>query len=419
MRRYRGLLLLAAIAVIFTVTTMLLPRTQQEQQRDHSIVRANMWGTKALAELHRQHGLKIEPWKRRMTALNREQRMLFVLNPAEQVSHEELRKLQTWVRNGGVLVVGVAMDQVGEEWERYDAQVLGAVGLVAERKTVPKGLVAVQGTDPVLREVRQLAVPSPYRLRVGAEKRLETLFKDLDTKGPPGKTPKAPPIPSPPWRWETVLADQYGPIIMRSRPGRGLVYALSDAGVFSNTNLSTADDVILASNLLFDHARPTAYFNEYVHGLKDKESKEEGELDSSRAWIATLLAALALALFLFTRGSRFGKPVPLLSPPRRSAMEFVDALGELYRRAEARGAVAEIMLQSFRRRLAASAGVAPDLPAGALAEAVGRRKPALQGPVAALLERLARATEQQPDERELLALGRLVATYEEALRNGR
>ncbi|MEN6546626.1 MAG: hypothetical protein ABFE07_11325, partial [Armatimonadia bacterium] len=251
--------------------------------------------------------------------------------------------------------------------------------------------VAPVAENPILRDVAKVQVTAGVRL-----------------KAVPGGAVR---------QWRALMGDRRGAAVMVTRHGKGTINALCDANILANGYLTKADNVILAVNILWQYGQQGVYFDEFLHN--PMALREENEpLDPSTAIWAAVLAGIALLLFLLSRGSRFGAAVPLVTPPRRSALEFVGALAELYRRAEARGAVVEILHHSFRRRLGQIAGVSPELPPAALATALGRVRPELQQQVEGLLEQLHEAAQRQPDERELLHLTRQVAHYEEALTHG-
>jgi hypothetical protein len=81
------------------------------------------------------------------------------------------------------------------------------------------------------------------------------------------------------------------------------------------------------------------------------------------------VALAALATF----GRRRGPVRPALPEQRTSVLEFVDALGALYRRARAASGAVEVSLQRTRRVLAGLTGLAPTAPDEQMAEAAATR----------------------------------------------
>jgi len=219
--------------------------------------------------------------------------------------------------------------------------------------------------------------------------------------------------------WTTLVADPAGAVLLQARHGRGRITVLAEVEVLSNANLSRADNVVLAANLLFTGS-DRVLFAEHLHRLGSGRSADAEALDPSRARATLLLAVLALVLYFAGRMQRFGAPQPLPRSPRRSALEFVGALADLYRRAEARGAVLDILRHAFRQRLAAAVGLPPGTDAPALAAAVADRHGLPAPPLAALLTQLdTPATLANVTEDHLLRLAKLMADYEEAVTHGR
>jgi len=73
-------------------------------------------------------------------------------------------------------------------------------------------------------------------------------------------------------------------------------------------------------------------------------------------------------------------------PPRHSPLEFVETMGELYRRAAAAPAAVEIFLARFRGLLARRLGLPQKMPAARMAAAAAARLGLDQGRLQDLLE---------------------------------
>jgi len=92
-------------------------------------------------------------------------------------------------------------------------------------------------------------------------------------------------------------------------------------------------------------------------------------------------AALIFLLLVVAGGTRFGPPVAPAAPARASSLEYVEALGDLHRRARARRLAAEALAGSLRRRLAGSLGRRPGEGAARLAARVARHLRVKEGQV--------------------------------------
>jgi len=389
-----------AIVVLFSILAMSFGRARHSDPiRDHSVLRTNAWGLKALAELCRRHDLPVDVWDEPLDKLKPRQRFLCLFDPSVAPSDEDLQALVAWVKQGGHLLLAVDLQQKHNLLFQStdinpDAEVLKAFGLTG-RIAAPENSMALPVVEASeLREVGQVLVPGPSRLVVASARETRTSLVRP--------------------QWRTLLADRFGAVMMAATVGAGTVYALCEVEVLSNKYLAQADNVVLATNLLFTPDHDRIYFEERLHFQTRPLSLEAGKLPLERLKLALWAALAAVALYLVGVGWRFGAPAPVYEKPRRSAMEFVAALADLYRKAGATGAIWQILRKSFRQRLAAAAGLPQELPAEQLAEALARRRKVDEVQVRETLARLDEMPEQ-PTEEELMAVARQMAAIEQAV----
>jgi hypothetical protein len=123
--------------------------------------------------------------------------------------------------------------------------------------------------------------------------------------------------------------------------GKGRVIAFTAPQIFTNGELRKGDHARLALNILLEHLGDGILLvDEYHHGYGRVSSVFE-YLGNSFGAASLAQAALAALLFLALLGRRFGPPRPMLEPQRRSSMEYVRAMGELFHRARAPGLALE------------------------------------------------------------------------------
>lgn len=428
MRRVRPFLLPAGIlALILALAIWLGGRHPgQDPVRDHSSLRSNPWGVKALAELCRQSGLPARAWSRPLTMLSARQRLLCLFDPSRPVPGWEVDALLDWVKAGGTVVVAVDMNNdhnlLWGSNRNPDQELLAQLGLLAEAQAPETSLATAVPGSPELAEVGAVRVPGPYRVRPATAADLARLTKETarTDKGKPRSKQQPDFRPRVQLVWAPLLRDANGLVAAKATHGRGRVYVISEAEVFANENLARNDNVVFAANLLFGARAGVVHFDEHIHMVRVGLSDEALELDPARAYWALRLALLAVALFFIGQMLRFGAPVPLKVRPRRSALEFVEALADLYRRAEARGAVLGILRHTFRQRLAAAVGLSPETPGPALAAAVARQRGVPEAQLAGLLAHLDDpALAAHLTEHDLLRLARQISTLEEAATHGR
>ncbi|WP_420635089.1 DUF4350 domain-containing protein [Candidatus Palauibacter sp.] len=139
--------------------------------------------------------------------------------------------------------------------------------------------------------------------------------------------------------------------------GEGRVVVLSDDESLSNGRAAEDPLALLVVRALLAHTTPadTVYFDEFHQGIRGYDS-------TARRWAGflfgtaggrTLLHLLAAAfLALVCAGLRFGAPMMRVAPPdleRRSPLEHVSALGDLYERAGATRSAALLLLARLAR----------------------------------------------------------------------
>ncbi len=141
------------------------------------------------------------------------------------------------------------------------------------------------------------------------------------------------------------------------RMGEGQIIVLADAEPLSNGTIAEHPLAVVAVRSLLGGTsdRDTLFFSEFHQGMGDLRSPAQtlaGFFFGSSGGQA-LTHAIAIALLaLLCAGLRFGSPKPAVAPPdreRRSPLEYVMALGDLYRRTEADQTAALLMLAPLAR----------------------------------------------------------------------
>ena len=189
--------------------------------------------------------------------------------------------------------------------------------------------------------------------------------------------------------------------------GDGRVVVLSEAGALSNERAGDDPLAVLAvrAALAYTDAADTVFFDEFHQGIRGDRSRAEVLRDFflGSPGGRTLLHLVAVCfLVLACAGIRFGAPTPAVAPPdleRRSPLEHVAALGDLYRKAGAANTTALLLLS----RLARAARHPPPRTTGE-ADALLRRLDAGKGPDTPLA-RARRGLRAQPPDLAAIAAG--------------
>lgn len=151
--------------------------------------------------------------------------------------------------------------------------------------------------------------------------------------------------------------------------GRGRVVRVAGP-LLGNRRLLEGDGLALALRLVDDLAGDGAVaFDEFHHGFGGRFAGVV-DLDARGLWWARLQAVFAAVLYLLARGRRFGTADAPPAARRRSHLEFVRAMAEMYRRAKAHGYVVGAELHRFLRLARARFGLPETMSVDGVARAV-------------------------------------------------
>ena len=170
---------------------------------------------------------------------------------------------------------------------------------------------------------------------------------------------------------------QYGcagqPAVVEYDFGKGHVVWWASATPLENASLARANDFDLLLNSLGPREGHHFYWDESLHGDVRSEWSYVAGPARNMLWIGLPVLGLLIVLS-FSR--RSGPVRDLPEPPRATPIEFLDALGSLYRGAGASSTAVAVALERFRRRSLRLCGlrVAP-MGAAELAAAIRRRFP--------------------------------------------
>jgi hypothetical protein len=343
--RWEWIVLVVLIAMLAGVSALVGDREAdqgREQRPDPSTYNAKGTGSQGLYVWLQELGVKIRRWERPLADLPDEAKVLLVLGPRLPLEESELKALEAWVQGGGVLVL--ADDAVG--------------GPVPGVRTGPPALRF--GLRPRLggsAESVRPAFPSPYAAGV-------------ETIHPITRVRFHRAIPE---GWAPLFAERVGDVVAIKRLGRGTLIAVADPGLFSNARIEVAGHARLALNIVQGHrGSGVVLVDEFHHGHGHQGSVLRYLRGTAAPWILAQ-AALAFLAFLVARGTRFGEPVSAGEGMRASSLEYVGALGDLYRRAGARQLAVEALARSFRRHLAEALGARAGEEAARLGARAARR----------------------------------------------
>jgi hypothetical protein len=319
--RWEWIVLVILIVVMAGVAALIGDRNAaREDHPNPSTYNPKGSGTKGLYVWLQELGLPVRRWERPLTDLPAQATVLLILGPPIPFEGAELSALEEWVRTGGVLLLA-------------DEQVGGPVpGVWAGAPVLKFGLQPRTGERPgALRP----AFPSPYV--AGVETIQPTGRVRFQRQRPEG--------------WAPLFSDRVGDVLAIKRLGKGVIFALADPALFSNARLEVAGHARLALNIAQAHAGSgVVLVDEFHHGHGHQSPFLRYFKGTAAPWMLAQ-AALAFLALLLARGTRFGPPIPAGEVARASSLEYVGALGDLYRRAGARQLAGHTLATSFRRTL--------------------------------------------------------------------
>ena len=204
------------------------------------------------------------------------------------------------------------------------------------------------------------------------------------------------------------------PVAVAFPIGKGSVTLATTIAAFTNQGLRDPDQARLTLNLVTS-TRPTRVrFDEWHLGRRAVVGAPEAEVIGPEAWLlrtaggrAVLFTLVLLVVALWLRGRPFGRPVPPATElVRRTALEHVDALGQLSRRAGHRRAAADDYRQRLKRVIGQRYRIDPELPD---VDFLARLKAVAPGATDGEFDRLLTRLQETQDEAELVRLAHTAA----------
>jgi hypothetical protein len=269
-------------------------------------------GYKALYLWLRELGVPAERWERPLTELTRETDVLVMISPRLGPGPDELKALETWIRDGGTLI---SISSPLDPFARH---------LVSDRK------VRDHDRKEAGHKESWSFQPGPY-IR-GQRTILSKIHLGADSGRP-----------------ETIVhaRDAFGPLVLVAEQGKGRVITIFDPSLFSNLYLRSGDHARLALDVLLTHLGDgQLLIDEYHHGY-GRVTSVAAYVFQSGAFVPLLQAMFLVLLLWAVAGRRFGPARPLRREMDRSSMEYVRAMAQLFQRVKARRLALESVLRWF------------------------------------------------------------------------
>ena len=200
----------------------------------------------------------------------------------------------------------------------------------AEADSVPRDVRLREAIDSLRTLMERRGVPD-----IGDASPIEPLLTSVDSAG----------------------REWYGAALFRV--GRGRIVLLADATPLSNGGAGGSSLAVLAvrAALAYTVEDDTVFFDEFHQGITGDRTRARVLADfflASPGGRTLFHVVVVCFLFLACKGIRFGSPNPAVAPAdreRRSPLEHVSALGDLYRKAGASGTAALLLLAPLAAQL--------------------------------------------------------------------
>jgi hypothetical protein len=344
MNRKTAILSFAAAGLLTIAIILLTPRAEGgDIPSPPSTFYATHNGARAIYRVLQQLLPEARQWRLPLTELERSSRdahaTLIVMGPQRPLSKREADALDTWILNGGQLVLATT--------RTWDIDNPG--GSASEKR---------QRGD-------YLARHKIYRR--------------------PGEGARA------------VAASETRPV------GMGRIVYVPDDLAFSNQTLRTTDNAVWLATQVSEWGEK-ALFDEYHHGFAQRRGffTLVGSFLIGSPWgLVCLQLALAGVVYLIGHKRRFGKVVQELPAERTSPIEAAEALGGLFRTAQARVLSARAIHQYLNSRLSVLLGHRVDLSQPESRERIARRsrmgRPALDAYAKAVENALGKSENRDED----------------------
>jgi Domain of unknown function (DUF4350) len=351
----RKLLLIGgAILLLLIVATVVFAPTpdEAEGQGIPTTYSTTTGGAQAAYSLLRQLGYRSERWEKSPTELppDAEGKILILAGPIDFPDKKERDALLAFVRSGGWIVYAGNFPYLFLE--------SGAVAPPSFTRT-----------SSLTAEIFPAIAPSPFtqgalRITMNASNRWVT---SDGAQVPLYGEPEEPVVVT--WRLEK------GRILWWAAPT-----PVSNSGISRDGNLPFFLGCIQAVRPGASPGETTVLWDEYFHGYR---GSLWGYFDETPVPWAIFQLALIVVFVLLAFGRRSG---PLYAPAavsRLSPLEFVETLGDLYRRASAGSAAVRVAYQRFRMQLVRRLALAPSTSnvqlEAAVRERLGWKQPGLMG----------------------------------------
>lgn len=371
-----------------------------ESTPDRSTFNSGATGTQALYDFLHESGHQVVRWRESWSSLlgvNGIKPATFVIIGPVQVgySKRETQELLRWVESGGRLVIidryldhrlvapakhwTISTQAVSYPWSELDPN---------NFEQMTTGMSPVEPAQPtaMARNVESV-MPSRFMgaMTISRTKAAEAPTatpspndEDYDSENyePPLKPEGGSTYDRSPDKVSQApvvhLRNERGALLVDYPYGAGQVVLLSDPYIVANNGIGRADNLLLAVNVVAAEGGLIA-FDEFHQGRAATQNALFQYFSGTPVMAICAQLALIGVAIVWSRGRRFGRPLPLPFVDRRSKLEFVASMAELQQRAKAHDLALENIYARVRRVLVRHAGLSNSSPRAEIARRVAVR----------------------------------------------
>jgi hypothetical protein len=396
------IVVVAALVLINAASYVKVEQTaDSEMSPDRSTLNAGATGTRAFYDFLHESGYQVARWRENTASLlsfnGPKPSTVVVIGPTlVPFSEPESKELLHWVENGGRLVI------IDRSPDRRLLPASGNWSIAAHMTIFPwmetnseqmtSGVKPVPPSQTTLaaRDVKEI-LPSRFAGNITVT-RATTKKADPHGDGDTGESADDSEIsetPSPETgdtRTATPddggkgvspapvlnFAMEGGALLVEYPHGKGRIVLLSDPFIVANNGISRADNLQLAVNVVAGNGGLVA-FDEFHQGRSATHNALIQYFDGTPVLAICGQFVLIGLMVIWSRGSRFARPMPLPQVDRRSSLEFVASMAELQQRARAHDLALENIYGRIRRVLVRHAGLNQSSPRAEIAARVAAR----------------------------------------------
>jgi Domain of unknown function (DUF4350) len=387
------LIVVVVILVLLNAATYVKvePQADSEAAPDRSTFNAGATGTRALFDFLHESGHDVVRWRESTDGLlsfsgPKPSTIVVIGEVRVPFSTTEKKELLHWVKEGGRLVM---IDRMPDPKLLPDS---GQWTIATHVTSLPWYDLDPTNFEEMTRDVKTIAPSQPTLLardiesvlpsrfagaitiapRVAPEKKKNANSNDNSSAGSgeedeegfgygPPPEPTESPAPgnnSPAISPAPVVSfgGDRGSLLIDYPHGKGRIVLLADPYIVANNGINRADNLQLAINVVAGSGGLVA-FDEFHQGrAATQNALIQYFAGTPILAICAQLGLIGLAI-VWSRGTRFARPLPLPQVDRRSSLEFVASMAELQQRAKAHDLALENIYARVRRVLVRYAGL--------------------------------------------------------------